>query len=91
MLNVKPFSHLHHGSLRRVWRQEAPFASFPLHNSAQFVIQTIAERNASHYRGKTHGAFDTRMLARVYEHLDDGGLRQAIAGDVSARESLSPE
>lgn len=32
---------------------------------------------------KLMGHSDTRMLERVYEHLDDADLRQAIAGDAS--------
>lgn len=39
---------------------------------------------------KLMGHSDTRMLERVYEHLDDADLRQAIAGDVSGQGSLSP-
>jgi integrase len=39
---------------------------------------------------KLMGHSDTRMLERVYEHLDDADLRQAIAGDVAGQVPLSP-
>jgi len=38
---------------------------------------------------KLMGHSDTRMLERVYEHLDDADLRQAIAGDASGQGPLN--